>query len=128
MREIKFRGKRPFVGGWLYGVPDIQGNNIEIFNRENDTFTKGIIIPKTLGQFTGLYDKNGKEVFEGDIVKDDYKRIMKIGEWRYKPCFIAVSETNFHHADFFEWLIGDTNILECEIIGNIHENPELLKQ
>lgn len=137
MRTIQFRGKRKDNNEWVYGSV-IQCAGIWYIYNENESFrmpqdpdfeTSFIeVVPETIGQFTGLYDKHGKEVFEGDVVKDDHGRIMKIGEWRYKPCFIAVSKTNFHHADFFEWLNRDTNVLECEVIGNIHENPELLEQ
>lgn len=126
MREIKFRGKRPFIGGWIYGLLDIQANDVEIFSRDNDTFKKGVVIPETIGQFTGLYDKHGKEIYEGDVVKDEFGRIMKIGFWNYSLCFIAISKTNFHHADFTEWIINK-HYLECEIIGNIHENKNLLE-
>lgn len=145
MRTIKFRGKRKDNNEWIQGdlaymfgeIPYIMPindfatalwSNEPIDNRE--ALLGGFIevIPETIGQFTGLFDKNGVEVFEGDIVKDDHRRTMKIGEWRHRPCFIAISETNFYHADFFQWLIGDTNVLEIEIIGNIHDNPELLEK
>lgn len=120
MREIKFRGKRPFVGGWLYGLLDIQGNDVEIFSRENNTFSKGIVIPRTIGQFTGLYDKNGKEVFEGDVVK------LPAGNMRVSfsdGAFVLIPpKTNVIYEAL--GLIED----EYEIIGNIHENPELLER
>lgn len=120
MREIKFRGKRPFIGGWVYGLPDIQGNDIEIFNRENDTYTKAIIIPKTLGQFTGLYDKNGKEVFEGDVIKAPngtrvYQVVFEMGAFRLIGKKQPIKQSSYL-------------IKTMEIIGNIHENPELLEQ
>lgn len=111
MREIKFRGKRPFIGGWIYGLLDIQGNDVEIFNRENDTFRKGVVIPETIGQFTGLYDKNGKEIYEGDIVKLNYPKI--IGLVVFDSGSFYTQKDNGHYS-----LKGYTI---HEIIGNIHD-------
>lgn len=86
-------------------------------------------------QFIGLLDKNGNEIYEDDIVKDRFGRIMKVGYWNYRLCFIAISETNFHHADFYDCFMRsertyDENFkpvkTEVEIIGNIYENKDLL--
>lgn len=73
------------------------------------------VIPKTVGQYTGLPDKNSKKIFEGDIVTDSCgrKKAVMFYDGRYYP-FIAFPEYKC-------W-----NEKECEIIGNIHDNPELL--
>lgn len=89
-------------------------------------------------QYIGLKDKNGTEIYRDDIVKDEHGRIMKVGYWNFRPCWIAVTKTNFHHADFFEWCqtdssletddnpLGFTGTARVEIIGNIYQHPHLL--
>ena len=79
-----------------------------------------------LMQFTGLLDKNGKEIYEGDIVKDSEEKLLTI-EWdAHHVAFVASDR-------WMEWLRGYGNsgnpyeARQCEIIGNIYENPELIK-
>jgi uncharacterized phage protein (TIGR01671 family) len=129
MREILFRGKRKDTGEWL------QGDLIHSQYKLGDTCvgqygnTVGIhqVDPETVGQFTGLIDKNGKKIFEGDIIKipDDYDEFginagevyevyFAFGGFRLKP--------KRSNAKGF-WLEDDKTV---EIIGNIHDNPELL--
>lgn len=117
MREILFRGKRKDNGEWIYGdlvhwwgrhntKPDIQiYNNIQRFN----------VIPETVGQYTGLTDKNGKKIFEGDVVI--WCGIKGIVVWEGHKFYIKSN------------LLWDFSDDDCiEIIGNIHDNPELLKE
>lgn len=128
MREIKFRGKRPFIGGWIYGLLDIQGNDVEIFSRDNDTFKKGVVAPETIGQFTGLYDKNGVEIFEGDVIqvlKDNDNGIFEIKWIDFATAFGIIEKVDDIERSR---LIQKEVMLESVIIGNIHDNPELLEQ
>lgn len=132
-REILFRGKQVDTGEWLYGFLS-QSRNIKekpailkpcINYEENGVMMFGIVDPKTVGQFTGLRDKNGTRIFEGDIVSDvncEYdKYVVKFSDER---------------CGFFPFAKGDgcgcceINVLSvkfAEVIGNIHDNPELLK-
>lgn len=81
------------------------------------------VIPETIGQYTGLKDKNGKEIYEGDIVKidkEDYKYIVKF----YDGCFVGINKYDEHYEQ--AKILGNLFTLELEVIGNIHDNPELL--
>jgi len=75
-------------------------------------------------QFMNFQDKNKVDVYLDDIVMDERGRIMRVGYFNYRYCLIAITETNFHHANFFDWMWEDQVLIE--IIGNIHKNPELL--
>ena len=121
-RPIKFRGQREDTKEWVYGslIEDkyIVGNVIDWNEDYFNTEYWWRIIPETVGQFTGLYDKNGIEIYEGDIV---------IGENYLFPCYDNRKLT-------IEWLEKDCgfdmrifNMNEIEVIGNIHDNKELLK-
>lgn len=132
MREIKFRGKRLDNGEWLYG--DLMHDNIGgcyIYPIECDNlYKKNAVLPETVGQFTGLRDYDGKEIFEGDIVKCCYM----IPEWGWSGGAEEKEEevigaVEYRRGDF---CIGEYPIVsfqgdEMEVIGNIYDNSELLK-
>lgn len=121
MRKIIFRGKREDCS-WLYG-------DLIHMERENDFVimvadwrTKNNeVIPETVGQFTGLTDKNGKEIYEGDIVK--YTHDPKACEVLYRANDYGASFLTDSHDGYHS--LGDL-MNTVEIIGNIHDNPELL--
>ena len=119
MREILFRGKRvdsgELVYGWLCRVGDKYANIVE-----KDTEVLYSVSTKTIGQYTGLIDKNGRKIFEGDIVDC----LEFYGEVYYDPegCFDLRDNTPEMCGGF----IGDYNSLE--VVGNIHDNPELLEE
>ena len=116
MREILFRGKRIDNGEWVEGMYlYIKGHTYpSIFNMEGFSH---IIITKTVGQFTGLTDKNGKKIFEGDIVKYE----NKIYEIKYLEKYARFAPSNEHSV----FMVCAFNHLE--VVGNIYDNPELLK-
>lgn len=166
MREIIFRGKTLDKGEWVYGVPVIAKDNIadkditvmvdnpnEIVPREGLPLFEQVD-SETVGQYTGLTDKNGNKIFEGDIVKDiteSYDRYW--GEER-KRSGIAVVKYGYHEVRsddpycyglaYGVYFDGDTlretpaqyfgydkyqedERYQFEVIGNIYDNPELLK-
>lgn len=113
MREIIFRGKRADTGEWIEG--DLLQNVDCLKIREQEKDLKHIarsfvIIPETAGQYTGLKDKNGKKIFEGDFISSNwgYKGIVELDTIMYAMCECLFNE-------------------DCEIIGNIHEKPELME-
>lgn len=115
MREILFRGKRIDNGEWVEGFYLYTDENthpviIDMKCRSH------IIVPETVGQFTGLTDKNGKKIFEGDIVKYE----NKIYEIKYLEKYARFAPSNEHSV----FMVCAFNHLE--VVGNIHDNPELL--
>ena len=136
MREILFRGKRLDNGEWVNGFYiNLSGKYHYILTGELD-ITKGYadliknpIAPSTVGQYTGLKDKNGKRIFEGDIVSTDIARPYLIVEFR-DGCFMF--NCNDGGKDYYDIMLpiledAQTEYRYGEIIGNIHDNPELLE-
>jgi uncharacterized phage protein (TIGR01671 family) len=158
MREILFRGKTQ-KGEWVYGnycgAEYLTGNGIEHLIIEVPKNGRSAqVIPETVGQYTGLTDKNGKKVFEGDIVKCQERFDRPYSKNRKSKRHIGVVGYKIRKGDRFynpetnewdrhmeygaEWIVkvedygkfvhgswGD--FFDCEVIGNIHDTPELLK-
>ena len=131
MREFLFRGKRVDNGEWVYGsyyhcCGTAYGATFIVVN----DFGFIEVIPHTVGQYTGLTDKNGKKIFEGDIVKT--KEFGKDNG----------NDVNFNNFDIFEVIYSSAsfklnnsrrifNMLKgqgFEVIGNIYDNKDLLKE
>ena len=122
MREILFRAKRQYNGEWIYGDLQHNGKNIPKWVDGEE------IISETIGQFTGLTDKNGTKIFEGDIVKI-HRTYLNAGY--EEDCFYKVA----WHKYWNGWALINIkstqscyldNVIKGEIVGNIHDNPELL--
>lgn len=122
MREILFRGKRVDNGEWVYGyfVKMLWEYIIIPLEDENTVYP---VEPETVGQYTGLTDKNGKKIFEGDIVEIDSiygtiqpKPIRFEIEWEESSGFYPLTVCR-DGGDYFI----DTDY--CEVIGNIYDNP-----
>ena len=130
-REIKFRGKS--IDEWVYGMlckvneGDTEHGEpikykIQTDEKEDGEYVNCFITDEnTIGQYTGLHDKNGKEIYEGDIVKIKY-RDEDIGKVIYEHNGFSIDVTNMNKN------YGRVSFVNnfIEVIGNIYENPELL--
>lgn len=134
MREILFRGKRSDNGEWVEGflfkyngTYCIQLEGIECDDYGLYPRCYAEVIPESISEFTGLIDKNGKKIFEGDIVVTN-----KFGSPNRKYVIVYDDEIATYIGEgkqgccrYFTTFSGDADAFE--IIGNIHDNPELLK-
>lgn len=120
MREILFRGK-DIKGNCHIGLLAHIGNAWYISNSAGVS-TAFEVIPETVGQYTGLTDKNGKKIFEGDIVQAYFCNNHK------KQKFRVVFNDGMFLFDNKCVSVPRYNIYAMEVIGNIHDNPELLRE
>lgn len=114
MREILFKGKRIDNGEWVEGnlfIPDKEDAPTQICIGTNVVRITYDVTPETISQYTGLTDKNGTKIFEGDIVKDDIGRecVVEYNKCSWYP-FVAF-------PDYRCWYEKD-----CEVIGNTYDN------
>jgi len=135
MREIKFRGKRIDDGEWVVGFLELHLVDGDLTKTKQDAFItcdymdkigkvyrdRFDVIPETVGQFTGLKDKNGVEIYDGDRAKSSYG-ITGIVKYEEGSFYIWTPTRKCAFAGLIK--LGHN----FEVIGNIHENPKILAQ
>ena len=133
-REILFRGKRMDNGQW------VEGDLVRLKDGKKSTphiYGYGEVDPNTVGQYTGLTDKNGRKVFEGDIIR--FHKFLGEPDWidevKYdvRGCLYIATGTmpircGSRDGGAFEVQLSSIDKAAIEVIGNIHDNPELLDQ
>ena len=127
MRTIKFRGQKTTNGVWVYGSL-VYSNEIQtaIYFQTGSGLVKSMewvyVNPETVGQFTGLYDKNEKEIYEGDILK-----VQGLGE-KIEVRFVRGVFAFLWNGDLDDEAPINSPTQEwAEVVGNIHDNPKLIK-
>lgn len=129
-REIKFRGKNS-KGEWIYG--DLIHNRGAVFIAPigiANPLAKAVdfmVDEETVVEFTGLHDKNGKEVYINDIVRTKYGRLC-IVKCFLSPCQVGIDlkpiEIEHQYPSQYDLYLSEN----LEVVGNIHDNPELIKK
>jgi uncharacterized phage protein (TIGR01671 family) len=130
MREYKFRGLNRPSGEWIYGYLVVDDKYCQILQHDD---VPVIVDPDTVGQFTERHDKSDKKIYEGDIIlcpedpgEIDEPAVHRLVEWNKELAgfkLFTLPLTKERYGLNFNWLDKD----EMEKIGNIHENPELLR-
>lgn len=132
-REIKFRGKR-LNGQWAYGLLCHDPEKGKAYDSEWFISNKAgkpyafAIAPYTIGQYTGLKDKNGNEIYEGDILSGDGK-LLGVISVSLIDGILYRKTSRARHIRRLVWC-GDLErgvLSDIEVVGNIHDNPELIK-
>ena len=122
MREIKFRGKSILTDEWFYGdlVHSADKKRTAILVNDKDSYDECEVVPETIGQFTSLYDCDGKEIFEGDIL--DFNGLT------VEVRFVRGAFALLVNGNLDDELYGDCRTdLFAKVIGNVYENPDILK-
>lgn len=130
MREILFRGKEVDTGEWVegwyqrypFGRWPLKDAIVPAKMAEEGFCRHARVDPETVGQYTGLVDKNGKKIFEGDILRGYLDSALK------RVGVVVFDDGRWEvHSQSGSYISELTEGYELEVIGNIHDNPELLK-
>lgn len=129
MREILFRGKRVDNGEWETGsliVERMNTSDQQVMIADKMTGYPTLVFPETVGQYTGLTDKNNNKIFENDILEGDLEDNLDPGaKWR---SVVVWGKFGWNcKGGHVSLPIDEFDIKEGEVIGNIHDNPELME-
>ena len=130
MRTIKFRGKSIDGKEWLYGdlVSSADKKRFAILVNNKESYDECEVALETVGQFSELYDCNKKEIYEGDILKWEKDGLLYAVKFWDGMFYASVQECNEGILGGFPLhALTDYEDRKCEIVGNIFDNPELLK-
>lgn len=150
MREILFRGIDEGTNEWVYGYyyekPSDFGGEKRYYIFDDKTISKYNVLPETVGQYIGLADNKGKKIFEGDILaltNDFFREKVEIGTAMIKDGIAGIEYHTdmtrkygwnpyfYRFGEVVEWRdmgASATITYAYEVIGNIHDNPELLEK
>ena len=129
MREILFRGKGTINNEWIYGDLLYYADTAQIWQDSEFGKYTASVVPETLGQYTGLTDKNDVKIFEGDIVEYEAGGKMRIGRVFFSDFRASFSVTAGKNGsarinnDLFNYIQNGNSVT---VIGNIYDNPELI--
>jgi uncharacterized phage protein (TIGR01671 family) len=149
MREYLFRGKRVDNSEWVYGSPIFQDNYVLIrfWNSEEFEYEEYLVVPESVGEWTGIHDKNGKKIFEDDIVrtqpfsdrpyskKAKFKQHIGVVEYLIRHFKNSLYEQDYEAnwrvniKDYCGYGCYDWSaFFKCEVIGNVFDNADLLEE
>ena len=131
MREILFRGIDEGTNEWVYGyyyekLSDFGGEK-RYYIFDDKTISKYNVLPETVGQYTGLTDKNGKKIFEGDIVDCWSEGVNAQGTVQQRRDGLWIIYPAWQKHIMWGLCPDEYSHTTVEVIGSIHDNPELLK-